>query len=106
MPAFSFSILTLLKHSLQGIHKKLVDAPFSDWPRFGDYPGKTEPKFIKRLIQNGLYFDRRPIRTGGEVNVTSDPDYAPPYVLSNQDHYGYLLHNPYRNIDLTRVGNT
>ena len=82
-----------------------MDAPFSDWPRYGDYPGKTDPKFIERLIKHGLFFDRRPISSGVEVSEASDPDYAPPYVLRNQYHYGYLLHNPYRNMNLTRVGN-
>ena len=81
-----------------------MDAPFSDWPRYGDYPGKTNPRFIERLIKHGLFFDRRPI-SSGEASAASDPEYAPPYVLSNKHHYGYLLHNPYRNKTLTRVGN-
>ena len=81
-----------------------MDAPFSDWPRYGDYPGKTEPRYIERLIKHGLFFDRRPIRSGGEVTAESDPEYAPPYVLRNLRHYKYLLHNPYGNRTLKRVG--
>ena len=88
---------------LQGIRKKLLDAPFSDFPRYGNYPSKTEPRFIERLIKHGLYFDRRPIRSGGEVNETTDPEYAPPHVLANREHYAYLLVNPYKNVELPRA---
>ena len=87
----------------EGIRKKLLDAPRSDFPRYGDYPGKTEPKYIERLIKYGMYFDRQPIRNGGEVNSTSDPEYAPPYILKNNEYFKNLLVNPYKDKELPRV---
>ena len=87
----------------EGIRKKLLDAPFSDFPRFGDYPGKTEPRYIERLIKHGLYFDGNPLRQNGEINATIDEEFAPPYILEHDQQYLHLLVNPYKNIELERA---
>ena len=50
-----------------------------------------------------MYFDRHPIRNGGEVNATSDPEYAPPYILKNNEYFKNLLENPYKDKELPRV---
>ena len=89
--------------SPEGIRKKLLDAPNSDFPRYGDYPGKTEPKYIERLIKYGLYFDLSPIGSGQMVNMTTDPEFAPPYILQNKELFRNLLVNPYTNVELPRV---
>ena len=86
-----------------GIRKKLLDAPYSDFPRFGDYPGKTEEKYIERLIKYGLYFDGNQLRTDGEMNATIDEEFAPPYILSHAEQFHHLLVNPYKNVELPRV---
>ena len=39
--------------SPEGIRKKLLDAPKSDYPRFGDDVAKTTVDYIKRLIKHG-----------------------------------------------------
>lgn len=83
-----------------GVRKKLLDAPFSDYPRYGDYPGKTEVKYIQRLIKHGLYFDGSKIRNG-EVKEEEE-DFAPQYILGNRDKFLYLIENPYRNVSLPR----
>ena len=36
-------------------------------PRYGDYPGKTDIKYIRKLILNGAYFDLARFRNGSEV---------------------------------------
>jgi hypothetical protein len=41
--------------SPDGIQKKLLDAPKSDYPRYGDDPAKTQVAYIKRLIQHGKH---------------------------------------------------
>jgi len=87
----------------EGVRKKLLDAPFSDYPRYGDYPGKTETKYIERLIKHGLYFDGNKLREDGEVDETIDKEFAPPYILLHRQQFQYLLVNPYKNVDLHRV---
>ena len=87
----------------EGIQRKLLDAPNSDFPRYGDYPGKTETKYIKRLIKYGLYFDMSHLRNDTGVNETTDADFAPPFVLKNRLQFQYLLENPYKNVDLPKV---
>jgi beta-1,4-mannosyl-glycoprotein beta-1,4-N-acetylglucosaminyltransferase len=39
--------------SPEGIRKKLLDAPKSDYPRYGDDLAKTTVEYIKRLIKHG-----------------------------------------------------
>ena len=39
----------------EGIRKKLLDAPKSDYPRFGDDVAKTTVDYIKRLIKHGKF---------------------------------------------------
>ena len=87
----------------EGIRRKLLDAPNSDFPRYGDYPGKTETKYIERLIKHGLYFDMRPLRNDSGVDERTDPEFAPPYVQKNRGQFQYLLVNPYENVDLPKV---
>ncbi len=41
-----------------------VDAPNADFPRYGDYPGKTELRYIRRLVKQGRYFDLARFRYG------------------------------------------
>ena len=86
-----------------GIRKKLLSAPFSDFPRYGDYPGKTETKYIERLIKYGLYFDGNKLRQDGEINESVDAEYAPPYILRHQQEFQHLLVNPYKDVQLSRV---
>ncbi len=40
--------------SPEGIRKKLLDAPKSDYPRYGDDVAKTQVDYIKRLIKHGI----------------------------------------------------
>jgi len=87
----------------EGIRRKLLDAPNSDFPRFGDYPGKTQTKYIERLIKHGLYFDMRPLRNDSGINETSDKEYAPPYIMKHRNQFQYLLANPYENVVLPRI---
>ena len=87
----------------EGIQRKLLDAPNSDFPRYGDYPGKTETKYITRLIKHGLYFDMSHLRNDSGVNQTIDAEFAPPYVLDNRQQFQYLLENPYENVDLPKA---
>ena len=88
----------------EGIVKKLLDAPKSDYPRWGDYEGIANVDFVKRLIKHGLYFDREPIRgRRPELTEDEDPEFAPEYMKANVNKFRYLLENPYKNVTLERV---
>ena len=86
--------------SPQGIRKKLLDAPHSDFPRYGDFQKKTEDKYIQRLIKNGIYFDLNEFRSGPEVSEKTDPEFAPRYVLDNPEQFGYLIKNPFEKLPI------
>ena len=86
----------------QGIRAKLLDAPNSDFPRFGDDRARTDVAYIRRLIKHGLYFNLYRIRKGGEVDAAKDKDFAPPFVQKYPQKYGHLLSNPYKNLVLPR----
>ena len=85
----------------EGILKKMQDAPRSDYPRWGDFPGIANITFIQGAIRDGLFFDRSPIRgkwkkRQREVSQDLDPQFAPQFVIDNKDKFGYLLENPYK----------
>ena len=81
----------------EGIRKKLLDAPVSDWPRWGDDPVKSNVTYIRTLIQNGQFFDLRYFRgsSSGALTIKDDPDIAPKYMLENEEKYKHLLVNVY-----------
>ena len=81
----------------EGIRKKLLDAPRSDYPRHGDDPEKTRLNYIKGLIREGKDFDGELFRgsTKNQLTVAKDVEIAPSYMLKNQTQFGYLLINPY-----------
>ena len=82
----------------EGIRKKLLDAPLSDYPRWGDDPVKSNVTYIKNLIKDGQNFDLRYFR-GSSKNTLSekqDPEFAPRYMLENSERFKYLLVNPYQ----------
>jgi len=85
----------------EGIRAKLLDAPHSDFPRYGDDKAKTTVSYIKRLIKHGIYFNLVKL-SKQENNVIYDPDYAPPFMLQHFDKYSYLLKNPYKFLQLPR----
>ncbi len=88
--------------SPEGIRAKLLDAPNSDFPRFGDDRARTNVAYIRRLIKHGLYFSLVRVRKGGEVNSTFDAEYAPPFIQRYPEKYSHLLFNPYQNVALPR----
>ena len=82
----------------EGIRKKLLDAPLSDFPRWGDDPKKSNVEYIMKLIKNGQNFDESYLR-GSKNNmlmVEDDPDIAPKYMLEHPEKFQYLLINPYK----------
>ena len=81
----------------EGIRKKLLDAPVSDWPRWGDDHVKSNVTYIRNLVRNGQFFDLRYFR-GSSSNVLTeekDPDIAPKYMLQHPEKFNYLLINTY-----------
>ena len=80
-----------------GIRKKLLDAPRSDWPRWGDDERKSSIPYIKELIKTGRYFDGKYLRgsTNNTLTEQKDSDMAPKYVLLHPEKFQYLLLNPY-----------
>ena len=81
----------------EGIRKKLLDAPVSDWPRWGDDPVKSNVTYIRNLIRNGQFFDLRHFR-GSSSNVLTeekDPDIAPKHMLQHPERFKHLLINTY-----------
>jgi len=86
----------------EGIRAKLLDAPNSDFPRFGDDRARTNVAYIRRLIKHGLYFNLHRIRKGGEIDDLKDSEYAPPFMLRHPNKYSHLLKNPYQNKVLPR----
>lgn len=88
----------------EGIREKLLDAPKSDYPRYGDDKAKSSVAYIRRLIKHGLYFNLSHLRKqGDEMDLNRDPQFAPPHVMKNWPRFKYLLENPYRNVTLDRV---
>lgn len=85
-----------------GIRAKLLDAPNSDFPRFGDDRARTSTAYIRRLIKHGLYFNLRRVRKGGEVTLSDDPHLAPAFILRHPKKYSHLLRNPYKDQVLAR----
>ena len=83
---------------------KLIDAPNSDFPRYGNEKAKTGTAYIKRLIKHGIFFNLVRLRKeGDEINSSVDPDFAPPFMQRNAFKYRSLLKNPYRHINLPRA---
>lgn len=87
----------------EGIRAKLLDAPNSDFPRFGDDRARTNVAYIRRLIKHGLYFNLKRVRKGGETTAAQDPEFAPPFILRHPQKYTHLLANPYKNVILPRA---
>ena len=88
----------------EGIRAKLLDAPNSDFPRYGNEKAKTSTAYIKRLIKHGIFFNLVRLRKeGDEVNAVTDPDFAPPFMQRNAQKYLHLLKNPYRHMNLPRA---
>ena len=81
----------------EGIRKKLLDAPLSDWPRWGDDPTKSSVEYIKTLIKNGQNFDGKFLRGAPQNMLTEsqDPEFAPKYMLNHREKFKYLLENLY-----------
>ena len=86
----------------QGIRAKLLDAPNSDFPRFGDDRARTDVAYIRRLIKHGLYFNLARVRKDGEIDVAKDSEFAPSFMLRYPEKYSHLLSNPYKNQVLPR----
>ena len=86
----------------QGIRAKLLDAPNSDFPRFGDDRARTDVAYIRRLIKHGLYFNLARVRKDGEIDVAKDSEFAPSFMLRYPEKYSHLLSNPYKNLVLPR----
>ena len=80
-----------------GIRKKLLDAPKSDWPRWGDDAVKSSVPYIKELIKTGQNFDGKYFRGSADNMLTEekDPDFAPKYMILHPEKYKYLLLNSY-----------
>ena len=80
-----------------GVRKKLLDAPGSDWTRWGDDESKSSIPYIKMLVKTGQYFNGKYFR--GSTNTTliepKDSDMAPQYLLLHPEKFQYLLINPY-----------
>jgi beta-1,4-mannosyl-glycoprotein beta-1,4-N-acetylglucosaminyltransferase len=74
----------------EGIRTKLLSAQKDDKPRWGNYPEKTDLKYIEKLIRIGGWFDdTRPfIKTSHESHPNN---YAPKYILDNKEKFKYLL---------------
>ena len=76
-------------YSPEGIRTKLLSAQKHDSPRWGDYPEKTDVKYIAGLIKTGGWFDD----TKPFIRV-KDPGhqfYAPKFILDNPQRFKYLL---------------
>ena len=81
----------------EGIRKKLLDAPRSDWPRWGDDAVKSSVPYIKDLIKTGQNFDGKYFRGSADNILTEqkDPDFAPKYMILHPEKFKHLLVNPY-----------
>ena len=81
----------------EGVRKKLLDAPGSDLPRWGDDESKSSIPYIKMLVKTGQYFNGKYFR--GSSNHTlikqKDSDMAPQYLLLYPEKFQYLLINPF-----------
>ena len=76
----------------EGIRTKFTSAINADFPRWGSLPEKMDLNYIKRLIENGEWFDGTSSVLKSDMN---DELYAPQYMLRNKDKYKDILFNPY-----------
>ena len=71
---------------------KMLSAQRSDAPRWGNFPEKLEPEYLKSMIRDGAWFD-------GSRNLRYVPQnyslYAPKYILSKPLKFKHLLKNLY-----------
>ena len=89
----------------------MSDAPRNQFPRWGDFPGIANLEFIKSVIRDELFFDRKPINkatvsslgSGSNDDAVGRKDIvgpsrssAPEYVIDNKERFSYLLENHYR----------
>jgi hypothetical protein len=71
-----------------GIQTKMTSAQNGDFPRWGNFPSKLDPVYIRRLINCGLWFD-------DETRLQRvDAPFVPRAVIDNPLRYGYLLPEP------------
>ena len=89
----------------------MSDAPRNQFPRWGDFPGIANLEFIKSVIRDELFFDRKTINkatvsslgSGSKDDAVGRKDIvgptrssAPEYVIDNKERFSYLLENHYR----------
>lgn len=70
---------------IEGIRTKMTSAQNGDFPRWGDFPSKLDPAYIRQLINCGLWFDDESSLKRIEV------PFVPRAVIANPSRYGYLL---------------
>ena len=72
---------------------KLTSAQRADGPRWGDYPDKVKPDFIRNLVFKGLWFDgSSPLSL---TTVAEEPDFAPKFMMDHKIRFReYLIPPP------------
>ena len=79
-------------YNAEGIRTKLLSAHVDDKPRWGDYADKIDLNYIGRLIATGGWFDgTQPLIS---ADFEKEEQYAPSYVLANEQNYSHLLYPP------------
>ena len=69
-----------------------MSAHADDKPRWGDYPEKTDLKYIQQLRAKGEWFDGS--KPFFKVNLETEKDYAPKYILQHAENFSHLLYPP------------
>ena len=82
------------------IKQKLTSAQSGDPPRWGDYEENTNISYINCLIENGMWFDGKRKFT----KVAGVQELPPPlYMSKHADRFGYLLVNPFINLNISKI---
>ena len=74
------------------VRTKLMSAPNSDLPRWGNDKNKLKIEYIRSRISRGLYFDNKRLFESAGIK---DPLYAPAYVLKNPAKFLHILELPW-----------
>ncbi len=78
---------------VEGIRIKLNSAINGDFPRWGNYPEKCKPDYIKSLIRRAMWFDEK---SRFHRLPPSHPDPNPPFhMMANRARFPYMFGNVY-----------
>ena len=75
----------------EGIRQKMLAAHSSDRPRWGNFPQKSDLKYIRLAVERGLWFDDK---LKFVYRYSGAPNYAPSYLMAHPERFTHILKLP------------